>query len=240
LSAAAAAFPAAILFDFGGTLDADGVPSAGQFHRAYRAAGGRRDLEAFAEPFRRSDEDVAAIAHVATLGYQATVDAQVAHLARRLADEPAVDWARVAGDVVAAARATAARNRGVLELLGARARLGVVSNFTGNVDRCLGELGLLDLFGAVADSAVVGHAKPEPAIFRAALAPLGVAPADALMVGDNPWADVRAAAALGMRTCWVAPSGRAVPAGVAPTVRVARLPELCAALGVGGGNACTG
>lgn len=227
-----AARPRTILLDFGGTLDADGVPSVAQFHAAYRAAGGARDADAFADPFRASDRDVAAVAHVASLGYRATVDAQVASLAARLQDEPGVDWPRVATRVVEAAQATAARNRPVLRVLRERARLGVVSNFTGNVDRCLGELGLLDLFGAVVDSAVVGHAKPAPEIFRLALAALDVPADDALMVGDNPYADVRAGAGVGMRTCWIAPPERAAPDGCAPTYRIARLPELLHTLGL--------
>jgi FMN phosphatase YigB (HAD superfamily) len=47
------------------------------------------------------------------------------------------------------------------------------------------------------------------------------------MVGDNFEADIRAAAALGMRTCWLAPPGRAAPPGdLAPTARIGRFAEL--------------
>jgi len=224
--------PRAILFDFGGTLDADGTPAVTQFHAAYQAAGGTRNAEAFGAVFRESDRQLAAVADVATLAYTATVDAQVARLATLLPDASVVDWRPVAARVTAAAHAVAARNRPLLHALRARARLGVVSNFTGNVDRCLGELGLLDVFDTVADSAVVGHAKPDPEVFRIALRALDASPADALMVGDNPFADVRAAAMLGMRTCWLAPTERRVPDGCAPTYRIARLPELLPALGI--------
>ena len=221
-----------MLFDFGGTLDADGVPSAGQFHAAYVALGGSCDAESFAGVFRESDHQLATIAHIAQLDYSHTVHTQVALLGSLLTDEPAVDWQAVAGRVIDAARATAARNRPVLDALRSHSRLGVVSNFTGNVDRCLAELGLLDYFDTVADSAVVGHAKPEPEVFRIALRALDVAPDDALMVGDNPFADVRAAAALGMATCWIAPPARPVPPGCAPTYRIGTLPDLLAVLGL--------
>lgn len=229
---AVSAVPRAILFDFGGTLDADGLPSVGQFSAAYRAEGGERDAEAFAGAFRGSDHELAALAHIAGLAYTATVDAQVALLAARLPEDAGVDWRAVSARVIAAARSTAARNRPVLQALRARARLGVVSNFTGNVDRCLDELGLLDLFDTVTDSAVVGHVKPDPEVFRIALRALDVPPANALMVGDNPFADVRAAAALGMATCWLAPLDRPVPDECTPTYRITHLPELITALGV--------
>ena len=225
------AVPRAILFDFGGTLDADGLPSVGQVYAAYQAQGGKRDADAFADVFRESDHQLAALAHIGGLAYAATVDAQVALLAALLPEDAGVDWRAVAARVIAAARSTAARNRPVLQALRARARLGVVSNFTGNVDRCLDELGVLDLFDTVVDSAVIGHAKPDPEVFRIALRALDVPPADALMVGDNPFADVRAAAALGMGTCWLAPADRSVPDGCTPTYRIARLPELITVLG---------
>lgn len=53
--------------------------------------------------------------------------------------------------------------------------------------------------------------KPEPYLFRLALARLGVEAAQAAMVGDDPKADILGAGGLGLRTIWLAPAG--VPAG---------------------------
>jgi FMN phosphatase YigB (HAD superfamily) len=143
-----------------------------------------------------------------------------------------VDLAAVAADVHRAAVATVARNAAVLDTLreGGPFRLGVVSNFAGNLVPCLAELGILDRFDAVLDSAVVGATKPDPAIFERALAALGVSAARALMVGDNPFADVQAAAACGLRTCWLAPASRPTPDGVHPELRIDRLGELPASI----------
>lgn len=52
---------------------------------------------------------------------------------------------------------------------------------------------------AVVLSCEVGAVKPQPEIFAAALAALGVEPQEALMVGDS-WEDDAGAAALGIRT----------------------------------------
>jgi HAD superfamily hydrolase (TIGR01450 family) len=52
---------------------------------------------------------------------------------------------------------------------------------------------------------VVG--KPMPHIFRVALARLGVAPEEAVMVGDSLTSDVAGAKAVGLRTIWLAPEG---------------------------------
>jgi putative hydrolase of the HAD superfamily len=51
-----------------------------------------------------------------------------------------------------------------------------------------------------------GIAKPDLALFRAALHALDVAPEDAVMIGDNLDKDVRPALALGMRAIWI-PAG---------------------------------
>jgi HAD superfamily hydrolase (TIGR01509 family) len=219
----------AVLLDFGGTLDADGVPSSAQFHAAYRARGGTLDAEPFAEAFRAADAAVAARADVRSLGYRAMLAAQGEALAERLPDAATVALAAVVDDVHRAVVATVARNHAVLDALSGF-RLGVVSNFTGNLVPCLAELGLLDRFDVVLDSTVVGAAKPAPAIFERALASLGAPAARALMVGDNPFADVRGAAACGLRTCWLASATRPTPDGVHPDLRVTRLDELPALL----------
>ncbi len=48
-------------------------------------------------------------------------------------------------------------------------------------------------------AADVGYLKPHPAIFEATLACLGVAPNEALFVGDNPEADIKGAQSIGLR-----------------------------------------
>jgi HAD superfamily hydrolase (TIGR01509 family) len=78
-------------------------------------------------------------------------------------------------------------------------RLGVVSNADGRVEEALVAAGLRDCFEVVLDSALAGVEKPDPAIFRAALDALGVAPAEALYVGDLYEVDVVGARAAGMQ-----------------------------------------
>lgn len=81
--------------------------------------------------------------------------------------------------------------------------LGIVSD-TGFAsgkaqDRLLAQDQLLSLFKATVYSMDVGHAKPRPEPFAAALRALGTAPAETLHVGDNERTDVRGALAAGLR-----------------------------------------
>lgn len=216
----------AALFDFGGTLDADGVPSVEQFFRAYRDVGGDTSRESFDVLFRESDRALAADPATRTRDFRDTVHEQ-SRLLVALAGDPHLDAAAIAASVHAAARTAAERNAVSLRALRDRGlRLGVISNFTGNLDRCLTDLGLATLFDVIIDSAVAGVGKPDAAIFHLALEQLGIDARRVLMVGDNPFADVRAAALLGLATCWLAPAARPVPEGCAPTYRIERLADI--------------
>jgi FMN phosphatase YigB (HAD superfamily) len=67
-------------------------------------------------------------------------------------------------------------------------------------DALLEQDGLLGLFTATVYSTDVGHAKPRPEPFRAALAALDVAsPGDVIHIGDNERTDVGGALASGLR-----------------------------------------
>lgn len=77
-------------------------------------------------------------------------------------------------------------------------RLGVVSNSDGRVEEALRAAGIDDRFDVILDSALVGVEKPDPAIFRAALAALDVGPEEALYVGDLYDVDVVGARAAGI------------------------------------------
>lgn len=109
-----------------------------------------------------------------------------------------------------------AHSRGVLEDLKARYRLGVVSNFYGNLDRILAEARLDKLFDAMIDSSRIGIFKPEPGIFAAALKALKVAPSGAAMVGDSIEKDCAPAHRLGLKTVWYRPSDQFDRGAMAP------------------------
>ena len=221
----------ALLFDFGGTLDADGVPWSPRFHQAYRAAGGTLAFAAFDALFAASDRALAQAPAIRTTGFRAAIELQ----ARILMDlipgaGPRVDPGDIAERLHAQALATVQRNRPVLERLARAHRLGVVSNFSGNLDPCLAELDLLQFFTVTADSTLVGASKPDARIFQYALAALDCSGERAWMIGDNPDADIGGAARLGLKTCWLAPAERSLPPGCTPTARIARLADLERAL----------
>jgi putative hydrolase of the HAD superfamily len=91
-------------------------------------------------------------------------------------------------------------DRAVLEIIGecrSRAAIVLITNATSRLPDDLRRLGLNGAFDYVVNSSVVGAAKPDPAIFCAALAAAGAEAADTLFVDDTP-GHVEAARRLGI------------------------------------------
>jgi len=81
--------------------------------------------------------------------------------------------------------------------------LGVLSNFDSRLYGVLQALQLDSFFQSVTISTEVGAAKPDAAIFHAALRKHGYAAADAWHVGDSQREDVEGARAAGLRGIWL-------------------------------------
>jgi HAD superfamily hydrolase (TIGR01549 family) len=191
---------AAVLFDFGGTLDG-ALPWKERMFRFLRAEGVEVTPERFDPLFYRADDalvgaipDTLSLAETvgrlaaglgAALGLS---DDLVEHVARRFVD----DTTRCVGD-----------NLSLLSELSRRYELGIVSNFYGNLSRVCEDLGLRPLFGVIVDSTEVGCTKPDPRIFIHALAQLGLQPGAATFVGDSLPRDMAGARGVGMPHIWL-------------------------------------
>ncbi|HEX4948306.1 MAG TPA: HAD-IA family hydrolase, partial [Blastocatellia bacterium] len=82
-------------------------------------------------------------------------------------------------------------------------RLGVISNFDARLYDVLDTLQLRTYFDSVHISTEVGAAKPDPAIFQAALTAQALHPTQALHIGDSLSADVQGARAAGLSALWL-------------------------------------
>jgi putative hydrolase of the HAD superfamily len=119
--------------------------------------------------------------------------------------------------------------REALDRIGAKYRIGVISNADGKIADVLRFCGICDCFLSVTDSGIVGHEKPHPAIFAAALKAMNVASDNALYVGDVYSVDYVGATQSGMQGILMDVSGAYRDTGLP---RVETLAELSAKLGV--------
>ena len=92
-------------------------------------------------------------------------------------------------------------------------RTGLLSNWDDRLTELLEGLGLATALSPHVISYRVGVEKPHPHIFETALTEAGVAPEEALMVGDDWEADIVGSRALGMQAVYVERHGHAAPDG---------------------------
>jgi putative hydrolase of the HAD superfamily len=102
-----------------------------------------------------------------------------------------VQWSRSAGSIDA-------KTLALLEQCRTEVKIVLVSNATTRLTQDIETLGLGKRFDAVVNSSTIGFAKPDQAIFRAALNRAGVGCERALYIDDSA-ANIEAAAGLGIR-----------------------------------------
>ena len=113
--------------------------------------------------------------------------------------------------------------RAALDRIAEHYATAVISNADGKIDVVLRRCGICDCFASITDSGTIGHEKPHPAIFAAALQKMKADPADSLYVGDVYSVDYVGASNAGMQAVLFDVAGayreRELP-------RVQSLPEL--------------
>jgi putative hydrolase of the HAD superfamily len=97
--------------------------------------------------------------------------------------------------------------REILDQIGAKYRIGVISNADGKIANVLSVCGICDCFLSITDSGIVGHEKPHPAIFAAAVNAMNTRPDQALYVGDVYSVDYVGATRSGMQAMLMDVSG---------------------------------
>jgi putative hydrolase of the HAD superfamily len=197
----------AVLFDWGDTLMqfayAPELVEAG--HRAGLAAIGHDHRPDLTEHFREEYEPLFwAAGVIEEIEYPQLVRRLLGDFGIEADDEQLDRFLEAEHAAWDAARLLAAHTHPLLDALRERGlKLGLVSNAFDPgplLHRDLERMGLTERLDFAVFSSEVGLRKPHPAIFERALEALGVAPEDALFVGDRLFEDVRGAAELGMTT----------------------------------------
>ena len=200
----------AVLFDWGDTLiefayDPELVAVG---HRAGLAAVGNGDLPdvaALTEHFREHYEPFFwTPGTIEEIEYPGLIRELLREFGLEVDDEALGRFLEAEHEAWEPARRLAANTHALLESLRERGlKLGLVSNAFDPgwlLHRDLEQMGLADRLDFAVFSSEVGFRKPDPRIFERALEALGVAPENALFVGDRLYEDVRGAGELGMTT----------------------------------------
>ena len=192
----------ALLLDFGGTLDGNGLHWR---ERAYRFIQGEFQhvtREKFDEADRASVAKFVASGDGRRYNLRQTADAIFTGIYEGL-ELDSIIRDTFLHDFCRDAERWLCQNRQWLASLRTDYQLGVISNNFGNTKGWCDDYALSPLLDVIVDSTVIGIKKPDGGIFRAALSELNVPADEAIYVGDTYLDDMVGAKSVGMWTAWL-------------------------------------
>ncbi len=192
----------AIFFNFGGTLDSDGITYKDRFYPFYLDMGINVSQEEFGHAFYNSDDSILT-EKLDDLSFRETLRLQVGRVLQGLKVDNKFLQYRIADRFLQNSLSKLEENRKVLECLKKNYLLGIISNFFGNLPEIIREVGMEKLFDVIIDSSRVGYFKPDPKIFYEALKPLKLSPHQAIYVGESLNRDMAGARGVGMPHIWL-------------------------------------
>jgi len=200
-----------ILFDFGGCLDSDGMHSRKLYSNQFSLHNLIKpeiDFETFNNAYTTSDDILIKESLAINSSLLEMNQCMCLNIAKILEIDDMEKINKVASSITNFQVTHLRRNQKTIEQLSKKYKLGIVSNFCGNLLQILNEYSLASYFTFVLDSYHVGVNKPDPKIFQMAIKLCLVKPDEIYFVGDNPDRDIAPASALGMKTILIGPYSR--------------------------------
>ncbi len=215
-----------ILFDYGGTLDSDGERWPDRFYALYEEAAINVPREEIKRAFYYAEDYCYADPKASVLDLRALVGVHVRLQFEALGLKDGRKERALADKFCTTSEKFMVRAARLLKRIKARYRLGIVSNFYGNLGTLLEEAGLIEFLDVVVDSNRVGSQKPDPKIFRHALEQLGLPAHQVIFVGDSYERDMIPSRELGMKTVWLKGPNQATVGAEEVDVCISSLSEL--------------
>lgn len=191
-----------IIFDFGGTLDGNGIHWRDRFFYLIKKQIPALTWEQFEYADHRSIADFVADERTKSRTLRESAETILSGINHYL-PIGIIDLALTTEQFCQPAEEFLKRNRDFLEKLASSYRLGVISNNFGNTQGWCDEYELTPLLDTVIDSTVVGIEKPDPQIFYLALDEMGISSKNSVYVGDTFSDDVVGSNQAGMFSAWL-------------------------------------
>lgn len=193
----------AIFFDYGGTLDSNGIPWKARFVPLYVKYGIQVEQPIFDAAFYKSDDSLCEegnpnltlkqILHEQVKRVLVNLDCYKEEIKNKIANEFYNDSIK-----------QIEKNKGIIQYLRKKFKTGIISNNYGNLHAICNETGLTPLMDVIVDSTQVSSVKPDAKIFMSAINSIQIIPQEAIMIGDSLKRDMLGAKALGMKHIYIA------------------------------------
>ncbi len=217
----------AILFDYGGTLDSDGEHWLDRFYQLYRDLGLDLAHSEIKRAFYHADGLCYSDPKVSQWGLRPLMEHHVRLQFETLSLSDDVREREMAERFCSHSEHGMRQSARILALLRGRYRLGLVSNFYGDLSVLCREAGFSDFLDVLLDSGQTGVSKPEPEIFQMALRELELHPGQVIFVGDSYERDMIPAGEAGMKTIWLKGPHPRIPLNAGPVdATISTLSEL--------------
>lgn len=227
-----------IIFDYGGTIDTNGIHWGEVIWQQYKIAGITENNALFRDAYVHGERTLAK-SHIIE-------PADTFHTLLEKKIKIQADWLRQNGcritgkqekDIVNGCYGkvtnTLQTTLGIIEKIAVHYPMVLVTNFYGNMPVVLKEFGLSSYFPTIVESSVVGLRKPNPELFALGVKALSMPPENILVVGDSYRKDIFPARTLGCKAVWlknICWAEESIMAEVTPTAIIKSLEELPALL----------
>lgn len=201
-----------IIFDYGGTIDSNGKHWAEVLWDAYEdnkvpvTKEQFREAYVYGERYLATNPVIEANDTFAVLLKKKT-DLQIAFLLDKgylTGKGKSLEYSlAISGQCYNFAKHIISGEKAILDALKSKYPMVLVSNFYGNVQAVLSDFGLLEYFGDIIESAVVGVRKPDPAIFGLGVDKLGLPASEIVVIGDSYTKDIVPATTTECKTIWL-------------------------------------
>lgn len=230
-----------VIFDYGGTIDTNGIHWGEVIAEQYRLAGIELERELYRNAYVHGERSLAKAPVIASQDTFHTllrkkISIQFEYLKEQTQSEQFTDEnaEKIADGCYSRVKETLETSRGIIASFAKKFPMVLVTNFYGNMPVVLNEFGLEDFFKCIVESSVVGIRKPDPALFAMGVEALHIAAEEIVVIGDSYRKDIYPALTLGCKAVWLKNlcwEEEPIIEGYAPTAiinDIAQLPDIIA------------
>lgn len=198
-----------IIFDYGGTIDTNGIHWSEVIWQQYLKAGAGIGKEQFREAYIHAERTLGKNRIIEpTHTFHRLLELKIEIQADFLASSgtAALDAAcreRIVEGCYSQVKETIERSCSVVRELAERYPSVLVTNFYGNMPVVLKEFSLDRYFSTIVESAVVGIRKPDPRLFALGVDALSLQPEEVVVIGDSYRKDIYPSLTLGCKAVWL-------------------------------------